>query len=310
VGVVTPATSWILAQPQLVLQGVKDPAGTRLGLGGGRLEVSGLSVHPWMLSYRPALRRSPADLERWSQGTRASLAPERIDRDQGQRSLTVAGFYRKGAGGSMQLQMDWLMAARMQLAIPSNYQLELRGDMVLMMDSFARLTVALALAVVLIYLVLGLQFASFTLPLVLLASIPLELPGVVLGLLLTGQAFSSVSLLGLVVLHGMDLTASLLLVDAVWGRGRTKDSLDEALCEALPRRLLPIVLTATITVGVLLPLVLVPGGGFDAYAPLVTVIVGGLLSSTLLSLWVTPVLLRVHGGFASRPDELGATAQH
>lgn len=310
VGVVTPTTSWIQAQPQLVLQGVKDPAGIRLGLGGGRPEVSGLSVHPWMLGYRPALRRSPADLQRWSQGTTTSLTPERIDRDQGQRSLTVMGFYRKGARGSMQLQMDWLMAARMQLAIPSNYQLELRGDMVLMMDSFARLTVALALAVVLIYLVLGLQFASFSLPMVLLASIPLELPGVVLGLLLTGQAFSSVSLLGLVVLHGMDLTASLLLVDAVWGRGRTKGSLEEALCEALPRRLLPILLTATITVGVLLPLVLVPGGGFDAYAPLVTVIVGGLLSSTLLSLWVTPVLLRVHGGFAGLPDELGATAQH
>lgn len=310
VGVVTPATSWQLGQPQLVLRGVSDRNGTRLGLGGGQLERSGLSAHPWMLSYRPAVRRSPADLEGWSQGTTTSLTSERIDHDQGQRSLTVMGFYRKGTGGSMQLQMNWLMAARMQLAIPSNYQLELRGDMVLMMDSFARLTAALALAVVLIYLILGLQFASFTLPLVLLASIPMELPGVVLGLLLTGQGFSSVSLLGLVVLHGMDLTASLLLVDAVWGHKRTKGSLEEALCEALPRRLLPILLTATITVGVLLPLVLTPGGGFDAYAPLVTVIVGGLLSSTFLSLWVTPVLLRLHGGFARSPDEQGATAQH
>ena len=222
-----------------------------------------------------------------------------IEHDGLQRCNSVMASYRPGGPGSMRLSMEWLMASRMQLPYPAGYTLEQRGDMVVMMDSFQRLLRGLGLALVLIYLTLAAQFRSALLPLALMAAIPLELPGVLLALGLAHQTISSVSLLGLVVLSGMDVTASILLLDAVLRQRAAGRSATEALLEGAPSRVRPLLMTVAVTMAVMVPLALFPRPGMDAYAPLATVILGGLGASTLLSLVVVPVfysLLQPRGG--------------
>ncbi|MBT9586218.1 efflux RND transporter permease subunit [bacterium] len=213
-----------------------------------------------------------------------------IEHDNLRRSISVMGNIRRGGPGSMKLSMDLQMASQSQLPYPAGYNIEQRGDMTQMMDSFQRLLGGLGAALALIYLALLLQFRNWRIPLVMMATIPLEMAGVFLALLYAGQTFSSVSLLGIVVLHGMDVTAGILLLDSVVRARRAGASAQEALLEGAPRRLRPVLMTVMVTLVVMLPLALFPTTGLDAYAPLATVIVGGLSVSCLLTLGIIPVL--------------------
>ncbi|ODT75197.1 hypothetical protein ABS71_04750 [bacterium SCN 62-11] len=213
-----------------------------------------------------------------------------IEHQDQQRSISVSGVLRRGGPGSMRLSMDLQMASQSQLPYPAGYRAVQRGEMLAMMDSFDRLLTGLMVAIGLIYGSLVLWFRDWRLPLVLLLTIPLELAGVLTALVLTGQTFSSVFLLGLVVLHGMDMTAGILLLDRVEGLRRSGLTAREALLEGAPQRVRPILMTVAITLAVMLPLALFPRTGMDAYAPLATVIVGGLSVSALLTLFVIPAL--------------------
>jgi len=251
---------------------------------------------PVMLAYPENQRRTSEDLaEITIVGPRGSarlaqlarFAPAQVfsmlEHDGLRRCNSVTGAYRPGGPPSMQLSMDLVMASRTSLPFPSGYDIEQRGDMTQMMDSFGRLLKGLALSVLLIYLALALHFSSAVIPLIIMAAIPLAWPGAVAALLLTGQSFSTVSLLGLIVLNGMDVTTSLLVVDAVL-QGRSPAS-----------RLRPVLMTVLVTLVVMVPLAFFPRPGLDAYAPLATVILGGLCTSTLLTLGLVPALLRSAG---------------
>ncbi len=218
-----------------------------------------------------------------------TLWPSMIEHEGLQRSNSVMASYRKGGPGSMVLSMEWLMAARMQLGIPPGYSIEQRGDMVAMMDSSRRLFWGMGVSLLLMYLALAVQFRSAKLPLVIMTAIPLSLPGVILTLLVAQQTISTVSLLGFAVLIGMDVTASILLLDAVLQRHQSGRPW-RALLKGAPARLRPVMMTVLVTLVVLLPLAFFPSTGTDAYAPLASVIVGGLTLSGLLTLFLVPVL--------------------
>ena len=203
--------------------------------------------------------------------------------------------------------------------------MEMRGDMTQMMDSFRVLITGLGFALILMYLVLVVQFRGFLQPLQMIASLPLELAGVFTALWLAGQSFSTVSILGIIVLTGMDITTAVLLIDMIMkyrdrashkpadGGRRTTDAQtqgqgdagnpsavnrqpsdreirDEAISQAAPQRLRPILMTAGITMVVMLPIALAPKTGLDAYQPLATTVVGGLLVGTILSLFDIPIM--------------------
>lgn len=268
---------------------------------------------PILLTYRAEERRTLADLKQvmvtGSKGSRplerlaqteSVLWPSMIEHDGLQRSNSVTASYRKGGPGSMVLGMEWLMAARMQLGLPPGYSIEQRGDMVSMMDSSRRLLWGMGLSLLLMYLVLAAQFRSTRLPLVIMTAIPLSLPGVVLALLLAQQTISTVSLLGFVVLIGMDVTASILLLDVVAASHRRGGGPWRALLTGAPARLRPVVMTVMVTLVVLSPLAFSPATGTDAYAPLATVIVGGLTVSGVLTLVFVPVLYSLLGRRANR----------
>ncbi len=225
-------------------------------------------------------------------------APTVIEHDGLRRVLGVTGYYRIGDLPSMDVVMNLVANAYggsrelgvKALNFPPGYGMEMRGDMTQMMDSFRRLVGGLAFALVLMYLVLVIQFRGFLAPLQMVASLPLELAGVFLALWLAGQAFSTVSILGIIVLTGMDITTAVLLIDLIQRHRDEGMPRDEAIRRAGPERLRPILMTAGISLVVLLPIAVAPRTGLDAYQPLATAVVGGLLVGTILSLFDIPIM--------------------
>jgi HAE1 family hydrophobic/amphiphilic exporter-1 len=219
------------------------------------------------------------------------LSPTIIQHDGLRRSVSVLAYYRKGGPPSMDLAMQILSRSSGELNFPPGYSMEVRGDMTQMMDSFARLLRGLELALLLIFLVLIAQFGGLLPPLQMLLSIPLELSGVFFGLWISHQAFSSVSIVAIIVLTGMDITTAILLIDQIMRRRREGGrERDDSIAIACRDRLRPIIMTSLITIITMLPLAIAPRTGMDAYQPLGTVIVSGLLVGTLLSLLVIPVM--------------------
>ncbi|HLJ55369.1 MAG TPA: efflux RND transporter permease subunit, partial [Chthonomonadaceae bacterium] len=258
-------------------------------------------------------------------------APTAIEHDGLRRVIGVAGYYRKWGPPSMDVEMDVMMRAMRELSFPPGYGIEMRGDMTQMMDSFRRLLAGLALSVLFMYLVLVAQFRSFLQPLQMIASLPLELAGVFFALWLAHQAFSTVSIMAIIVLSGMDITTAILMIDMIAryrgramprgesargrgglnvpanGGGTSRDEApdapnstgaprspsgwrDDAIAEACPQRLRPILMTSLISIIVMAPVAFAPRTGLDAYQPLATTILGGLTVGTLLSLFDIPIM--------------------
>jgi len=217
-------------------------------------------------------------------------APSVIEHDGMRRAVNITGFYRPGSRPSMDLSMDVQMQAMQKLNFPPGYGIETRGDMTQMMDSFKRLLIGLALALVLIYLVLVAQFRGFLQPLQMIFSLPLELSGVFVFLFLMHQAFSTVSILGVIVLTGMDITTAILLIDLIIKYRETGVPRDDAVATACPQRLRPILMTSMITIIVMIPVAFFPKTGMDAYSPLATAVIGGLTVGTILTLLDIPIL--------------------
>ena len=217
-------------------------------------------------------------------------SPNLINHDQMRRAITVMGFYRMNEPPSMDLAMEVMMKSMAKLNWPPGYGMEMRGDMTQMMDSFARLFVGLQLAVLFILLVLVAQFRGFLQPLQMIFSLPLELSGVFFALWLAHQTFSSVSIMAIIVVTGMDVTTAILLIDHILRYRQQGMPRDEAIARACPERLRPILMTTTITIIVMVPVAFFPKTGIDAYSPLGTVVIGGLIVGTVLSLFDIPIM--------------------
>ncbi len=225
-------------------------------------------------------------------------APTVIEHDMLKRVVGVTGYYRPHHLPSMDVVMQLVANAyggndklgAKAVNFPPGYGMEMRGDMTQMMESFRRLMNGLWLALAFMYLVLVIQFRGFLQPLQMIASLPLELAGVFIALWLAGQAFSTVSLLGIIILTGMDITTAVLLIDLIMKYRDRGVPRDRAIIEACPQRLRPILMTAGIAVIVLLPIAIAPRTGLDAYQPLATAVVGGLIVGTILSLFDLPIM--------------------
>ena len=216
--------------------------------------------------------------------------PTLISHDGLRRVVSILGFYRREGKPSMDLTMDVQMAAMSKLNFPPGYGIEASGDMTQMMDSFRRLLGGLVLAVLFIFLVLVAEFRGFLQPLQMIFSLPLELAGVFVFLYFTHQTFSTVSILGVIVLTGMDATTAILLVDMIMHYRDVGMERNEAVKHACPQRLRPILMTSVITIVVMAPVAFFPKTGMDAYSAIGVVVIGGLLIGTILSLFDIPIL--------------------
>lgn len=176
------------------------------------------------------------------------------------------------------------------VTMPTGYHWDYGPGVTQQSSTFGSLGLIVALAILLIYMLLAAQFESLLHPLVIITAVPLSLAGVVLALLITHRSFGLTAFIGILMLVGIVVKNAILVVEFTnqlrhQGRGPR-----EALLEAAPLRLRPILMTTLATIGGMTPLALGLESGSASQAPLGTVVVGGLLSSTILSLVVIPTL--------------------
>ncbi|MGC9985502.1 MAG: efflux RND transporter permease subunit [Polyangia bacterium] len=174
------------------------------------------------------------------------------------------------------------------------------GQIDLMRTTFSGLGVAVGLAVMLVFMIMASQFKSLRLPFVMLFTIPVSFVGIVLALLAGGQGFSITALMGMLMVVGIAVSNGILLVDAANRRYCQGEDKVEAVIAAARSRLVPIAMTSLATIVGLVPTALGFEAGTESNRPLALAVVGGLSSSTLLSLFLVPVMFLL---FARRPQE-------
>jgi HAE1 family hydrophobic/amphiphilic exporter-1 len=223
--------------------------------------------------------------------------PSEITRLNRQRYIAVSGTPEGRSAGDIQKDV----AARMrQVEMPDGYRWDWGTNQQRRAQEFAGMGLAIFLAVALIYMLLASQFESFVHPLTILLSVPLSVVGVILALFLTGRAFGLTAFIGLLLLVGLVVKNGILLIDytnLLRARGRRRD---EAVLEASPTRLRPILMTSLTAGFGMLPLALGLGEGSETQAPLATAVVGGLTTSTLLTLFVIPCVYTLFDDLARR----------
>lgn len=183
--------------------------------------------------------------------------------------------------------------------LPGGYRFGQGGETEEMEKAGAAALTAIMLAVVLIYLVLASQFASFLQPIAIMISLPLCLSGVVIGLIVGGSTLNMMSMIGFIMLLGLVVKNAILLVDNANQRVREGAELRDALIEAGATRFRPIVMTTLAMIFGMLPMALALHHGSEQNAPMAHAVIGGLVSSTLLTLVVVPVILIYVDRFAT-----------
>ncbi|MFO1307832.1 MAG: efflux RND transporter permease subunit [Burkholderiales bacterium] len=216
-----------------------------------------------------------------------TTSPQIIKRQDLQRRVGIYANVEGRPAGDVGSDVQKI-ASSMQL--PPGYSLQAAGQQQDMQESFQAALAALALAIVFIYLILASQFASFTQPLAIMASLPFSLIGVFLALLVTRTTLNLFSIIGFIMLMGLVTKNAILLVDFANRARRAGASLHDALKDAGQVRLRPILMTTAAMIGGMLPLALGLGEGGENQAPMGRAIIGGVITSTLLTLVVVPVL--------------------
>ncbi|MGA7274985.1 MAG: efflux RND transporter permease subunit [Candidatus Udaeobacter sp.] len=227
-------------------------------------------------------------------------APTEVDHYQLQRVIDIYVSPRTEELGSVAANVDRIIATTSK---PEGVRVAVRGSVQAMRSSFASFGLGLLLAVVLVYLILVAQFKSFIDPLLILLAVPPGLSGVLLILVLTGTTLNIMSLMGVVMMAGIVVSNSILIVEFTHRLLEDGIPLQEAIQTATRVRLRPILMTSLATIFGLIPMALKLGTGSEAYAPLARAIIGGLLSSLLLTIFIVPAAFYlVYRKRIERPD--------
>jgi HAE1 family hydrophobic/amphiphilic exporter-1 len=213
------------------------------------------------------------------------LTPTEVDHYQLQRTVDV---YVAPSGEDIGTAQRAIAKIVDGTNLPPNTRVNIRGLVVTMQSSFKSFGLGLFLAIVLVYLILVAQFSSFVDPFLIVLAVPTGLIGVVLTLAFTGTTLNIQSLMGIVMLQGMVVSNSILIVDFANVLRREGRNLRDAVVHACRIRLRPILMTSLATVVGLLPMAFKLETGSEAYAPLARVIIGGLLTSIVLTIFIVP----------------------
>ncbi len=279
---------------------------TRYRTGGREVDVR--------LTVPEALRASAADLKQLEVASpygmrvplgevadfRQEVGPARITRDDQVRSARVTAQLAGRALGQVVADINNELV---QVALPPGYTVEFAGERRQMSESYGSLAQALALAVLLVYMIMAAQFESLLHPFIIMFTLPQTFIGVVLSLVITGRTLNVPAFVGLIMLAGIVVNNAIVLVDYINKLRERGLSCREAILTAGPVRLRPILMTTMTTVLGMLPLASGIGSGSEVQAPLATVVVGGLTVSTVLTLVVVPVIY-------SSLDDLGLSIRN
>jgi len=183
-----------------------------------------------------------------------------------------------------------------ELTLPPNYTLEVAGEEKKRQEAFNNLRFALILAIILVYMVMASQFESLIHPFVIILTIPLAAVGAVWALLVSGISFNIMSYIGIIMLTGIAVNDSIILVDCINQLRRSGKDLKDAIIIAGQMRIRPILMTSLTTMLALLPLTIGIGEGASLRSPMAVAVIGGLATSTLLTLIVIPAVYYVIAG--------------
>jgi multidrug efflux pump subunit AcrB len=223
---------------------------------------------------------SVADIER-------VFNPQNIRRQNLQRREGIFAGVKDRSSGDVGDDVQKLIK---ETTLPPGYSFDIGGQMQEQAEAFKGLLGAMALAVIFIYIVLASQFGSFVQPIAIMASLPLALIGVMLALLFWKSTLNVFSMIGLVMLMGLVTKNAILLVDFANHARKAGATVHEALLQAGQIRMRPIIMTTAAMIFGMLPLALALNDGGEIQAPMGRAIIGGLITSTLLTLVVVPVL--------------------
>ena len=182
--------------------------------------------------------------------------------------------------------------SKMSEILPKGYNYRFTGDVENMQDTSKAFGAAVLLAVILIYLILAALYESIIQPFIIMISMPLSFTGVMVALYLTGNSFSLFVMIGIILLLGMVGKNAILVVDFANRAIKDGKSIDDALLEAGEKRLRPILMTTFAMIGAMIPLAFGSGAGHESNAPMALAIIGGLISSTILTLLVVPAIYK------------------
>lgn len=212
-------------------------------------------------------------------------SPTEVDHYQLRRVIDLYVSPKSEDLGKLSTAIDKIVASE---KLPEGIRVDLRGSVDSMRSSFKSFGIGLVLSVALVYLILVAQFESFLDPFIILFAIPPGLAGVLYILLLTGTTLNIMSLMGLVMMVGIVVSNSILIVEFARSMWREGKPLKEAVAVASRLRLRPVLMTSLATVIGLIPMALKLGTGAEAYAPLARSIIGGLIVSVVVTVYLVP----------------------
>jgi hydrophobic/amphiphilic exporter-1 (mainly G- bacteria), HAE1 family len=216
-----------------------------------------------------------------------SASPQQIKRQDLQRRVSIYANAEGRPSGDVGADVQKLIK---NTKLPPGYRFNVAGAQENIDESGSAALAALGLAVIFIYLILASQFGSFLQPIAIMVSLPLSLSGVFIALLVTGTTLNLFSIIGFIMLMGLVTKNAILLVDFANQALREGKTLREALLSAGQVRLRPILMTTLAMIFGMLPMALGLGKGGETQAPMGRAVIGGIITSTLLTLVVVPVL--------------------
>ena len=217
-----------------------------------------------------------------------STSPGVIERSDRSREITLSGNLRGVSLGTFNKEFEERLAQ--ELDLPAGYRIYAGGDAEEMEDTFDSLGTSLVLGILFIFLILAAQFESYIDPFAIMFSLPLAVVGAILGLFLMGSDLSLVSMIGIIMLMGLVTKNAILLIDFIKQARARGIERNEAVRQAAATRLRPIMMTSLAMILGMMPVAMSLGAGTEWRAPMAHAMIGGLITSTLLTLVVVPVI--------------------
>lgn len=219
-----------------------------------------------------------------------SYTPSKLTQEDGDYATTVTGKVTdKDVGGKSQQ----VMAKVKDLEKPSHIKINVGGATDDIDKAISQLAMAMIAAIIIVYLILVITFRGGLAPFTILFSLPFTVIGVVLALIITGETISVPSLIGMLMLIGIVVTNAIVLIDRVINNEKQGMQMKSALIEAGGTRIRPILMTAIATIGALVPLLFGQDSSILISKGMAATVIGGLISSTLLTLFVVPVMYEI-----------------
>ncbi|MBA3053079.1 efflux RND transporter permease subunit [bacterium] len=235
------------------------------------------------------------------------VGPLKIDRENRLRKITIGANVANRSIGQVVADIKVRLA---DFPMAKGYFLEYGGTYKQMAETMIDLMLAFLAAAILIYMIMAAQFESLTQPFVIMFSIPMSIIGVIMGLIVMGMSFSVPAMMGVIILGGIVVNNGIVLVDYVNRLRKQGMEKHEAIIQAASARLRPILITALTTIMGILPMAFTTSQGAEMRAPLGAAVAFGLMASTILTLFVVPVMYSVTETVADRAQRKAMRKLH